>query len=160
MANCGAESGGFYGSNRFISSPPQMLHYLSSFDLPMHTKLDSPISVLHLFSPCLVPLCLFPSKNCCIKSEYFYVSKTFAPVLHSLLSTVIAFSTSSLQSTHPHTSAAQLRFPSKFPQLSQAILTCKLFRCWQQSKKHVKSLLRLLILFILYVWNGDKVFQI
>lgn len=84
----------------------------------------------------------------------------FAPVLHSLLISIIAFNTSSLQSTYPHASAAELRFQSHFPQLSQGILTCMLSPHWQQCKKHVKSLLCLLILFILYVWNGDRVLQI
>lgn len=42
------------------------------------------------------------------KSQYLYFSKTFGPVLHSLLVIIIAFNTSSLQSTHPHASAAEL----------------------------------------------------
>lgn len=56
-------SGGFHGSNWFISSSQQLLYYLTSFSHPVDTKSVSPSSVLHLFLSCLLPLCLFLSKN-------------------------------------------------------------------------------------------------
>lgn len=154
-ANCGVELGGFHGSNWFISSPLQLPYYLNSFGLPVDTKSVSPSSVLHLFSPCLLPLCLFLSKkvNICIFPKLLVLF--FIPSWSS-----------SLLSTHPvckaptHMPLLLSWFQSHFLQLSQGISTCMLSPCWQQGKNHVMNVLCLLTLFIFYFWNGDKFLQI
>lgn len=91
--NCGRELGGLHGRDWFVSSPPQLLYYLTSFGLLGDTKSLSPCSGFHLFSPCLLSLCLFLSKKCCIKSEYLYFFKTLLLFFIS--------SRSALLSTHP-----------------------------------------------------------
>lgn len=93
-ANWGVELGGFHGSNWFISSPRQLLYYLTSFGLPVDPKSVSPSSVSFI-------LTMPPSFMSVSLKKLFHQKWTFVFFQNLLLLFFISSLSASLLSTHP-----------------------------------------------------------